>query len=168
MVAGLGSPDRRDDGAGPLVAARAAGALEKAVDIGPLADPLDLLGLWDGADLAVVIDAVRTGAPPGSLRWLELDAGGEASAAGAGATGTTAGMSGPVTEGHLASTHGIGLGGVLRLARALGRGPKRVVVLGIEGADFRRGEQRTPAVEAALPVAVEQVLELVKEVTECA
>ena len=49
------------------------------VDIGPLTDPLDLLGAWDGADLAIVVDAVRSGAAPGTLRVVDL-AGGDGAA----------------------------------------------------------------------------------------
>ncbi len=154
VVAGLGSEYRRDDGAGPLVAARAVGEAGGACDIGPLADPLDLLGVWDDADLAVVVDAMRSGAAPGALRVLDL-----------------AGGSGADVPDHRASTtstHGIGLTGVLRLSRAVGHAPRRVVVVGIEGEDFGRGQGLSPAVEAAVPGAVHRVVALIMEVGACA
>ena len=72
VVAGLGSEFRRDDGAGPLVRARAVHEAGVGRDIGPISDPLDLLGVWDGADLVVVVDAVRSGAPPGTVQVVEL------------------------------------------------------------------------------------------------
>jgi hypothetical protein len=59
VVAGLGNEYRRDDGAGPVTAARIVAQLP-AEDIGPVVDPLELLGRWDDADLAIVIDAVRS------------------------------------------------------------------------------------------------------------
>ena len=58
------------------------------------------------------------------------------------------------------STHGIGLAGVFRLARAVGAAPRRVVVVGIEGEDFAQGVGLSPAVEIALPDAVDKVLGL--------
>jgi len=152
VVAGLGHEYRRDDGVGPLVAARAAGLTEAAHDVGPLADPLDLLGRWDGASLAIVVDAVRSGAPPGTIRLVELEPG-----------ATAVGGNSPTT-----STHGIGLAGVFRLARAVGQAPARVVVVGIEGEDFGRGPGLSPAVEAAVPGAVRRVADLIKGAGSCA
>jgi len=148
VVAGLGNEYRRDDGAGPAVAARTVGLLPAVDDVGPLADPLDLLGRWDGADLAIVIDAVRSGAVPGTVRVLDLGA----PRPGSGAT----------------STHGIGLAGVLRLARVVGRAPARVVVVGIEGDDFGHGTGLSAAVGAAVGEAADRVIELIEEAVACA
>jgi hydrogenase maturation protease len=148
VVAGVGSEYRRDDGAGPAVAARAVGRDPATLDIGPIVDPLDLLGRWDGADLAIVIDAVRSGAAPGTVRVVDL-------ARQAGDLGVT-------------STHGISLSGVWRLAQAVGQAPARVVVIGIEGEDFGRGVGFSPAVGAAIPVAVRRVLDVIREVRVCA
>jgi len=66
-------------------------------DVGPLEEPLDLLGRFDGADLAIVIDAVRSGAPIGTVRVLDLDV--------AYSDGDSLG------EPAVTSTHGIGLVG---------------------------------------------------------
>jgi len=154
VVAGLGSEHRRDDGAGPLIVAQAVEEAGVGNDIGPLTDPLDLLGAWDGADLAIVVDAVRSGEAPGTLRVVDLAAGIDVVGPGHRAGGT--------------STHGIGLAGVLRLARAVGHAPVRVVVVGIEGEDFGRGVGLSPAVGAALPGAVQRVVELISEVRTCA
>ncbi len=153
IVAGLGHEYRRDDGVGPLVAANAVAVAGFAEDVGPLADPLDLLGRWDGANLVIVVDAVRSGAPPGTVRLVEL----EPEAAGGASGGQSA-----------TSTHGIGLAGVLRLARAIDQAPARVVVVGIEGEDFGNGSGLSPAVEAAVPQAVRQVVELIAEGQQCA
>ena len=72
VVAGFGSEYRRDDGAGPAVADRVAELFDGVANLGPIADPLDLLGLWDGAELAVVIDAVHSGAEPGTVQLIEV------------------------------------------------------------------------------------------------
>ena len=147
VVAGLRNEYRRDDGAGPVTAARIVAQLP-AEDIGPIVDPLDLLGRWDNADLAIVIDAVRSGSTPGSVRVVELPSGD-------GGHGKT-------------STHGISLGGVWRLAQAVGRAPARVIVVGIEGVDFGNGPGLSAAVDAAIPVAVQRAVALIKEVHPCA
>ncbi len=150
VVAGVGSEYRRDDGAGPAVAARTVEQSPTTHDIGPLVDPLDLLGRWDRADLAIVIDAMRSGAAPGTVRVLELTGA---------ATSSVPGVT---------STHGIGVPGVLRLAQAIDQAPGRVIVVGIEGEDFGRGPGLSPAVDAAIPVAVRRVVDLIKEVQACA
>lgn len=160
VVAGLGSVDRRDDGAGPIVASLATRSSSAVENVGPLADPLDLLGLWDGADLAVVIDAVRSGAPPGTVRLVELGGDGVGEPVEAGRGDAHGGS-------RTTSTHGIGLAGVLRLARSLGRAPRRLVVVGIEGTAFGFGEGLSPAVEAALPGALRCVAEVIEEVATC-
>ncbi len=154
VVAGLGSEYRRDDGAGPLVAARAVEEAGVGRDIGPLTDPLDLLGAWDGADLAIVVDAVRSGSAPGTLRVMDLAGG--------------VGAETPADRSAATSTHGIGLAGAFRLALAIGHAPRRVVVVGIEGEDFGRGMGLSPTIEAAVPGAVNRVVDLIHEVRVCA
>jgi hydrogenase maturation protease len=145
----MGSEYRHDDGAGVAVAEEVARACPSVTRLGPIAEPLDLLGLWDGADLVVVADALRSGAKPGTVQLIELTETDGAGQGSGGPPGTT-------------STHGIGLTGVLRLARAVGSAPRRVVVVGIEGSDFALGTGLSSAVERALPHAVDHVRELVE------
>ena len=65
---------------------------------------------------------------------------------------------------RLASTHAFSVPDALELGRALGRAPRRVIVIGVEGAAFGMGDPVTPAVEAALDGSTESVLaELGKE-----
>ena len=147
VVAGLGNEYRRDDGAGPMAAAL---LVDHALvhDIGPIVDPLDLLGRWDGADLAIVIDSTASGSAPGAVQLLELPA--------------------RSTGRRVTSTHGISLAGVLRLAELVGGAPGRVVVVGIEGVDFGNGRGLSEAVDAAVAVAVQKVVDLIEEVQACA
>ena len=93
----------------------------------------------------MVVDATRSGTPPGTVRVFDLDA-------------DVAGAPGPTAP---ASTHGIGVVGVLRLARAVGTAPARVLAVGIEGVDFGQGVGLSPAVARAVPVAARRVLELI-------
>ena len=172
VVAGIGNEYRRDDGAGVEVARQVASRAPGTVDVGPLGEPLDLLGRWDGAELAVVVDTVRSGAPAGTVRTVEMGGGpGPEGATGAGLTGpdatTGAGLAAPGT-GSPTSTHGIGLVGVLRLARAVGSAPRRLVLVGIEGDDFGSGSGLSPAVARAVPEAVGAVLAVIAGDGSCA
>ena len=107
-------------------------------------EPGRLIDLWEGASLAVVIDAVRDSArPPGHTCQLAADA--------------LAGMA----DGA-ASSHGIGLGDTVELARALGRLPARLTVLAVVGRDFGFGAGLTAEVAAAVAELVEQVREIVR------
>ncbi len=166
VVIGIGSGGRHDDGVGPVVSARAAG-LSRARDVGPVVDPLDLLGRWDGATLAIVVDAIRSGANPGTIRIVELDvppaaAKGRGAMARMPATGDP-GASHEGREPKPTSSHGIGLVETLQLARAVGQAPARVVVVGIEGQDFSQGIGLSPPVRAAVPAAVRGVVRVVEE-----
>ena len=58
----------------------------------------------------------------------------------------------------------MGIADALELGRALGRAPRRVVVLGLEGAAFGIGEEMTPAVAAGLDELVASVLRELEEV----
>ncbi len=152
VVAALGSEYRSDDGAGPIALSMVTRQCPGISVVGPLDDPLDLLGLWDGASLAVVIDAVSSGAAPGMVHVVELDPGAPGPVRDSGASGVN-------------STHGIGLAGVYRLARAIERAPSRVVVVGIEGSDFGQGVGLSQGVEDGVLHAVRHVVEMIREVS---
>lgn len=61
------------------------------------------------------------------------------------------------------STHGLGLAEALCLADSLGRGPGRLIVYAVEGADRSLGMGLTPAVAAALPHLARRVEEDVRK-----
>jgi hydrogenase maturation protease len=134
VVIGIGNALRGDDAAGVAVADRLGGI---ACD----EEPSRLIEAWEGADAAILIDTVVSGAPPGTLH--RFDASAEAIPARA----------------LRSSTHAIGLAETIELARALGRLPQRVVVHGIEGANFDAGAPLSPEVAAA----VEQLVATIEE-----
>ncbi|WP_354637194.1 hydrogenase maturation protease [Kitasatospora camelliae] len=147
VVIGVGNPLRGDDGVGAAVV----GVL--AADPFPVArlavcdgEPARLIELWDGAELAVVLDAVRV--PPeraGRLHQLRL-------------TGSGASAPGVATvEPTAAGSHGLGLGHALALATALGRVPRQLILLAIGGSAFTLGQGLGPAVAEAVPGAAAAV-----------
>jgi len=134
----LGSRYRGDDAVGPLVAdrLRAAGVMVLECDD----EPTRLLDAWAGLDLLVIVDAVSSGAAAGTIH--RVDPG-----------------DGPLPRDlGLASTHAFSVPDALELGRALGRAPRRVLVIGVEGAAFGMGDPVTPEVEAALDGVAASVL----------
>ena len=97
----------------------------------------DLIEAWKDADDVIVIDAVVTGAPAGTVQSWE--------------------------DGHLLfsrattpSTHGFGAAEGIELARALNKLPKRLRVYGIEGRRFELGAEISPEVERAVEEVVQK------------
>ncbi|WP_307800871.1 hydrogenase maturation protease [Microbispora triticiradicis] len=139
MVIGLGGDSRGDDAAGLEVVRRLRGSLPPSVAIAESAgDPAQLVEAWTGARLAVVIDAVSSGAAPGTVHRR---------------TGVEGG---PCWHG---SSHSFGLADAADLGRALGRMPAKLVVIGIEGGDFTIGAPITPPVLAAIDALVRELEE---------
>jgi hydrogenase maturation protease len=146
LVVGLGAVYRGDDAVGPTIAAavRQSPGLPD-LEIIEQEDPTLLIETWVNRDLVVVADAVRSGAPVGTLHVVRTGPGLPPIGTG---------------YGHDGSTHEWGLASALELARAMDRMPKQVVVVGIEVLDFTWGAALTPAVAEAIPVAVREVLHL--------
>ncbi len=134
----LGHRDRGDDAVGPLVAER---LRERGIAVLDCQEePTRLLDAMVGLDLLVIVDAVRSGGPPGTL--VRIEARDEPLPADLG----------------FASTHAFGIAEALELARALDRAPACVVVHGVAGERFGMGDEPTPAVVAALDPLVDRVV----------
>jgi hydrogenase maturation protease len=105
-----------------------------------------LISEWNGADAVILIDAVRSGATPGTLHCLapdRLD------------TGIT-----------VTSSHGLGIAAALELAQTLDELPDKLCLCGIEIDPSHTGENLSPSVQAALPSLVSQVEQLTGELFE--
>ncbi len=137
---GIGNDERHDDAAG-LATARLlrSSPLPGARVLELAGGSVELLAAWEGEPSVLVVDAMVSGEPPGTVR--RFDAGRET---------LPAGPAG-------ASTHGLGLAEAVGLARALGRLPARLVLVGIEGTDFSPGAGLTPEVAAGVEVAARLV-----------
>lgn len=134
VIIGIGNRDRADDGAGPALVDRlaAAGLAGVRLAVAP-GDMLSVLDLLDGASVAILVDAMKAGLEAGAVRRLDVSSSpfkGELSA--------------------FASSHVIGLGDAIELARTLGRLPPRVILYGVEARDFTPGHGLSGPVEAAL------------------
>jgi hydrogenase maturation protease len=144
IVVGIGQPFRGDDALG-LAALKAwqakHGGSPPEVDIRLLESPgLNLLEALAGYSTALIVDAIATGAEPGTiLRLKESDL--AAFAPGAG------------------SAHGLGVAETLAIGRRLEPTnlPSRIDFIGIEVADLAIGQPLTAAGRGALPAAVQAI-----------
>lgn len=103
-------------------------------------EPGSLLDAWEGKRAALIIDAASSGAAPGTLHRFDASAGPLPASLGS------------------CSTHGLGVGEAIELARALGRLPERIIVLCVEGQDFGAQTRLSPSVAGAVVRAAEAVL----------
>jgi hydrogenase maturation protease len=133
VVIGVGSAYRADDGVGPTVLSLLSDVIPDGVALVESdGEPAGLVETWTGASTAIVVDAVAgSGNEPGALHRIEVT-----------------GRAEPLPTERGASTHGLGVGSAVALARALDRMPAQLIVHGIEGADFGQGVALSPAVAA--------------------
>jgi hydrogenase maturation protease len=141
VAVGIGNAYRSDDGAGIAVAERLREEADGVEVVTCEQEPLRLLDSWNGADLALVVDAVSSGAEPGTVHRFDA---------------TERAVPARVFRG---STHALGVGDAIELARTLGRLPGRVLVYGIEGETFTAGDRLSPAVAAAVEPLVSELRE---------
>lgn len=142
-IIGVGTEFRHDDAVG-LIAARRLSDLDSdhvLVSEGS-GEGTDLMRRWSGADRVFVIDAVRSGAAPGTVHRLSASRE-------------------PMPRDFFSySTHAFGLAESVELCRALGQLPARLVIYGIEGRDFSTGQGITSEVEEGLKQVVARIRRL--------
>jgi hydrogenase maturation protease len=124
IVIGVGNALRHDDAAGLEVARllrerAAAEGIEVHAEEG---EAVALLDVWEGAGAVVLVDAMRSGAAPGTIHRVD-------------ATSEPI----PAQLRGSSSTHVLGIDEAIELARALGRLPGRVILYGVEGRRFGAG-----------------------------
>jgi len=139
LVIGCGNRQRGDDAAGILAAERLRELGVPAQICG--GEATALMETWNGANDVIVIDAVLTGARPGTLHIWD-------------------GSQALPSCFSVTSTHGLGVAEAIELARALGRLPARLRVWAIEGLQFDLGSDVSPPIrqateQAALEIAAE-------------
>jgi hydrogenase maturation protein HypF len=122
-IIGIGSPFG-DDAVGLEIALVLAGAPPPNCEVIAADRPgAALLDLLDSAEAAILIDAVRSGAPPGTIHQIDFDELDRAAAC-------------------LVSSHDLGVATAIQLARKLGRGPSVGRIIGIEIAPAETAQLR--------------------------
>ena len=143
LVVGVGNRGRGDDGVGPTVV----DALEKLDDCRAetqivVGDLSDLVMQWGPNQDVVVVDAMVSGAMPGTVLV------------------TDALESELPTAELLMSSHGVGLAETVELGRLLNRLPRSLAIVTVEGRSFGQFDSLTPEVANAVPSAIARILEL--------
>ena len=133
-IFGVGAEMRGDDAAG-LVAAR---RLQELGLPAAARRPDDLVSDWHSTDDVVVIDAVRSGAAPGTLHRIDA-------------------LRDALPPTLSSSTHLLGLADAISLARTTGRLPRSLEVIGIEAGSFELGAGLSPDVERAVDRVVSEL-----------
>ena len=146
LVLGLGNPILRDDAVGLLVAEQLRPLLADQAGIEVGVDywgGLRLMERMVGFDRAIVIDAIRSGAEPGTMQILSP---------------------GELPTQRSSSAHDVNLLTALKLGRQAGAvlpENERITLLAIEAVDTTNfGEELTPEVAAAIPQAIQTVLKM--------
>lgn len=137
---GVGNPFRRDDAVGRAVVEQLRGQIPRWVTLLlEIGDAAELLNAWNGADYAILVDAMQSGAP-GTIH--RLDAKKE-----------------KVARFSHSSTHAFGIVEAIELARALGELPAELIIYGIEALEFSAGTGLSPEVAEAVPRAANLILQ---------
>ena len=137
---GVGTQYRSDDAAGIEVARRLRATRPPGIRIlEEEGEPASLIRAFDLMKEVLIIDAISTGGNPGDL--YRFDATRE-----------------PLPQEKFpSSSHALGVGDAIELARQLDRLPDRVAVYGIEGETFDTGEGLSPAVEETVDALVSEL-----------
>ena len=141
VVIGIGNEYRGDDAVGIVVARRLRAQLPheiKIIEAG--GEGASLLNAWQGATSVVLLDAVQSGARPGTIHRFDAS-------------------TKPIPSGFFHySTHAFSLAEAVELSRALHQLPPHLIVYGIEGSDFAAGVGLSAAVERAAASVISQVV----------
>jgi len=141
VIVGVGNDFRTDDGVGPAVARYIADMdLPGVRIIDQVGDGTDLINAWTGADAAFVVDCMRSGSEPGTIRRFDV-------------------LRDDLAEEILPglSTHAFNVGETVRLARSIGQLPRTLIVYGVEGCEYSLGDRLTSPVEKAVVSVAEKI-----------
>ena len=141
IVIGVGNRDRGDDAVGPIVCdrLRARQGSDAALRVVACEGSILDLGLrWEPDDQVIIVDAMQPGTAPG--RVVTVDATVE-----------------PLPTPGAVSTHEIDVSVAIELARAIGRMPAQLLVVGVEAAQTEWGTPPSPLVDAAIDSIVDDL-----------
>jgi hydrogenase maturation protease len=141
LIIGIGNEYRRDDGAGLVVARRLRGQAPAGVSIMEQSgEGAALLEAWKGHTTVFLVDAVDSGAPPGTIHRLDAHAR-------------------PIPSRFFhGSTHAFSVAGAIELARALSQLPPRLLLYGIQGKNFSAGVGLSAEVDQGIAKVIAQLL----------
>jgi hydrogenase maturation protease len=144
VIVGIGNYYRGDDATGLIVARELRAHVPMQVKVRECTGAsLELIDMWAGASDAILVDAVCSGADPGTIYRFEVG-----------------NRPLPSFMFHY-STHDFNVADAIEFARMLGKLPPHLVVYGVEGADFEQGVGLSEDVIAAIETVTARVLKYV-------
>jgi hydrogenase maturation protease len=142
LVIGVGNAYRSDDAVGLIVArGLKKGTLDHIKVLEESGEGATLMESWKDAGTVILIDAVHSGATPGTIHRLDSNA-----------------QAISTTFFHY-STHAFGVAEAIELARTLDQLPPRLIVYGVEGESFEAGVELSSEVEKAAQEVVKLVIQ---------
>jgi len=143
LLLGIGNPWRGDDAAGLLAAHALRTRQISGVTVieTNIVDPA-IIEQWQGVDRLVVVDAVVSGAAPGTVHCFNL---------------SRESLPGDIS---FCSSHAFDLAALLNLARVLDRLPPQVWVFGVEAHDFTPGQAVNETVRLGVAACVAAITDL--------
>lgn len=139
LVIGVGNVMSGDDAAGRLVAQKLVAQAHGFDVIESFGGAADLVTAFEGRTHVLIVDACLSGATPGSVHHFDANAA-------------------PLPPFlNAVSSHAIGVGEGIELARALGMLPETCEIIAIEGADFTAGAPLSPPVARAVQACIPDI-----------
>jgi hydrogenase maturation protease len=147
LIIGIGNEYRSDDGVGIEVARTIREKHFPGVAVREESgDAAAIMEAWQGYENVILVDAISSGAEPGTIVVLD----GNKKIA-------------PSYQFHC-STHAFGVGEAIALAKAMNTLPTKLLIYGIEGAEFSTRKSLSRVVQKAVPSLVALFTREVKSV----
>lgn len=142
MIIGVGNLYRSDDAVGILIARKFKDMASDRISVKEQSgEGTSLMEAWKGYDRVLIVDAVSSGASPGSIH--RMDASRE-----------------PIPSKFFScSTHDFGVAEAIEMARALGQLPRQLQLFGVEGKNFQPGEILSSEIEQAIELVADEVFQ---------
>ena len=140
LLIGVGNEFRSDDAIGIHIARRIREKKLPRIIIAECDPEFDaLIDAWAGMNTVVVVNAVSSGAPPGTIHRID------------------ARRQSMTPDFFPLLNHGLDVAQAVELARYLGKLPGAIVIYGIEGDQFTAGSSLSPELQDTLSEAVQLV-----------
>ena len=141
LVIGIGNPMRGDDAVGGMVVRNIRERhLPNVRTLETDGEGTSLIEAWTGAQTVFIVDAVSSGAEPGTVHKIDA-------------------VREPLRAQFFASsTHAFGLKEAVELARSLHRLPLRLIIYGIAGKRFSIGEEISTELRGSVSRVADRIL----------
>lgn len=142
LIIGIGNRHRGDDALGCIIAEELRGLVPVIEHDG---EPASLIDSWQGYQRVILVDAVSSGAKPGTVFYFDLN------------------KQALPDIFNQTSTHAFGVAEAVELARVLEKLPPQIIFYGIEAINFSTEETLSPEVRAAGDEIRNRIIEDLKE-----